>query len=66
MEDLLDTPQTAQYLKISESTLRHYRISGRGPAFLKLGPAFVRYKKSDLDEWANSRRYQSTSQVAAA
>lgn len=65
MEDFLDTNGAAQYLTISASTLNQYRISGRGPAFYKLGPAFVRYKKSDLDEWASSRRYQSTSQVAA-
>lgn len=64
--DDFDTNAAAKYLKIAASTLNHYRVSGRGPAFYKLGPQFVRYKKSDLDEWANSRRYQSTSQVAAA
>lgn len=66
MEDMLTTAEAAQYLKISASTLNQYRVSGRGPAFHKLGPAFVRYKKTDLDEWAHSCRYQSTSQVAAA
>lgn len=66
MEDLLNTNEAAQYLKISASTLNHYRVSGRGPTFLKLGPAFVRYKKADLDDWAHSCRYQSTSQIAAA
>jgi excisionase family DNA binding protein len=66
MDDLYNTKEAAQYLKIGASTLEHYRLSGRGPQFLKLGVSIVRYKKSDLDEWAHSCRYQSTSQVAAA
>lgn len=66
MDDSYNTQEAATYLKISPSTLNHYRVSGRGPAFYKLGPQFVRYKKADLDDWAHSCRYQSTSQIAAA
>lgn len=66
MDDLFNTKEAALYLKIGASTLEHYRISGRGPSFLKLGTSIVRYKKADLDRWVDECRYQSTSQVAAA
>ena len=65
MNDMLNTNETAEYLQVSASTLAQYRVSGRGPVFHKLGPAFVRYDRADLDEWAKSRRYKSTSEIAA-
>lgn len=50
---LLDTPEAAQFVRLSESTLRHYRHAnncGRdvGPRWVKVGPRLVRYRESDL------------------
>lgn len=65
MDDLLTTKDASKILKLGVSTLNHYRVSGRGPAFHKVGPQLVRYDRADLDEWARSRRYKSTSEIAA-
>jgi predicted DNA-binding transcriptional regulator AlpA len=45
---------------LSESTLEKLRITGGGPAFLKLGRVVV-YDSADLDAWLASRRRVSTS-----
>lgn len=62
--EVLNTPEAARYVRLSKPTLERFRISGDGPAFLKLGGA-VRYRKADLDEWLESRITRSTSEVAA-
>lgn len=57
------TPEAAAYVGLSKITLQRFRITGDGPAFIKLGGA-VRYRRSDLDEWLESRVKQSTSEGA--
>lgn len=44
-------------LDLSVATLRKYRMNGGGPAYFKFNRA-VRYRVSDLLEWAESRRVQ--------
>ena len=56
----LDTPQAAAYLGLRAPTLEHWRSSGEGPHFYKLG-ARVFYTREDLDAFAESRRHTSTS-----
>jgi predicted DNA-binding transcriptional regulator AlpA len=64
MSDLLTQQQAAAYLGFKPGTLAQMRWRGDGPAFLKLGK-FVRYDRADLDTWARSRRYTSTSEATA-
>ena len=59
--EILNTRETAEYLRLSKPTLERFRISGEGPSFCKLGGA-VRYRKDDLDAWLESRRVRSTSE----
>jgi excisionase family DNA binding protein len=59
--EVLNTRETAEYLRLSKPTLERFRISGEGPSFCKLGGA-VRYRKDDLDAWLESRRVRSTSE----
>jgi hypothetical protein len=47
---------------VSERTLQRWRLEGVGPKFLKLG-RLVRYRKSDLDRWADAQLRTSTSQA---
>lgn len=61
--EVLNTPEAARYVRLSKPTLERFRISGDGPAFLKLGGA-VRYRKTDLDAWLESRLTRSTSEEA--
>jgi excisionase family DNA binding protein len=64
MSDLLTVQQAAEYLGFKPATLAQMRWRGDGPEFLKLGK-FVRYDRADLDAWARSRRYKSTSEASA-
>lgn len=57
----LDTESAAQALGLSPRTLEKYRVSGHGPAYLKLG-RLVRYEREDLETWKDARRVRSTSE----
>lgn len=62
-ETYLDTTQAAVYLLGSAHharTLERWRLEGRTPKYVKLG-RMVRYRRSDLDAWAESRARSSTS-----
>ncbi|MFA7586264.1 MAG: helix-turn-helix domain-containing protein [Novosphingobium sp.] len=58
--ELLVVKEAADYCRLSQSYLNTLRVSGGGPAFLKLGSA-VRYRRTDLDAWLESRLARSTS-----
>jgi predicted DNA-binding transcriptional regulator AlpA len=60
MPTLLSQRQAAAFLCLSERTLERWRVSGTGPAFVKLGRR-VAYREIDLIEWINARVRQSTS-----
>ena len=57
-----DTRRAAAYLGLSPRTLDGYRVTGAGPAFHRFGNR-VRYRKSDLDEWALKRRATTTAEA---
>ena len=57
-----DTRRAAAYLGLSLRTLDGYRVSGDGPAFHRFGNR-VRYRRSDLDEWAAKRRATKTAEA---
>ncbi len=62
--ELLTTPEAAEYVRLGKPTLERFRLSGEGPLFAKLGGA-VRYRQADLDNWVASRLVNSTSAVRA-
>lgn len=64
-ERFLNDIEAADLLGLSRSYLRKLRIFGGGCAFSAFGKA-VRYRRSDLLAWAESKRIASTSQRAAA
>jgi excisionase family DNA binding protein len=61
---ILNAIKAAQYVGLSASTLAKMRLSGNSPAFLKLGRR-VLYRRSDLDEWLESRIARDTSDADA-
>jgi excisionase family DNA binding protein len=63
--DVMNTKEAAVYVRLGKPTLERFRITGDGPAYVKLGSA-VRYRKSDLDAWLVSRVMRSTSDGGAA
>jgi predicted DNA-binding transcriptional regulator AlpA len=58
---ILRTPQAAEYVGLSPSTLEKFRLSGQGPIYHKSGPKIVVYYPDDLDSWLHARRRKSTS-----
>ncbi len=58
---LMATPQAANYLGLSVSTLNKWRVYGQGPKFVKLGRA-VRYRVEDLVQFAKMCSKSSTSE----
>jgi excisionase family DNA binding protein len=53
--DLIDSQETAEILGISKSALEVWRTTGRYQLpFIKVGRN-VRYRRSDVSEWLDSR-----------
>lgn len=57
---LLSTIEAANHLGLSAAYLTKKRITGGGPAFVKLG-ARVSYDPADLDAWVAANKRRSTS-----
>jgi hypothetical protein len=47
----LTTRQAADYVHLSEGTLRNYRHDGVGPHFTTMPNGQIRYTKAELDQW---------------
>lgn len=64
---LLSTSTLARRLELEPQTLRVYRLTGRGPKFVKLGGprGRCRYVWSDVQAWLAERSHQSTAELAA-
>jgi predicted DNA-binding transcriptional regulator AlpA len=60
--EILDTKGAAEFLRLSKSYLDRARVYGGGPRYLALGRA-IRYRKADLEAWANERVRTSTSEA---
>ena len=55
LEDLLfDEAQAAQIIDVTDKCMQAWRCRGGGPAYLKIG-RLVRYRKSDINAWLESR-----------
>ncbi len=60
MAELLTERDASKLLCLSVRTLQKWRLSGRGPRFLKLGHA-VRYDRAELERFLAKARRASTS-----
>jgi len=59
---LMTEVDVARFMDISVRTLQQWRSRGRGPPWHKLGPKTVRYIRSELISWIESKTYRSTSE----
>ena len=57
------TEPAAKYCGSTKSTFEKYRLTGKGPAYIKLGKTVV-YDEDDLDAWLEKNKRQSTSEPA--
>lgn len=60
-DTLLSTVAAADRLGLTRKTLEHWRITGQGPVFVKLGRA-VRYEAAALDEFVSQCRRKHTAE----
>ncbi len=61
MKRILRTPEAAEYVGLSISTLEKMRLAGNGPEFVRLGSRAVGYDVNALDLWLERQRRRSTS-----
>lgn len=61
-DDLLPTKAVAEWLGVSIQFLEIGRHKGYGPKFVRIGPARIRYRRSDVLAWLEERTFASTSQ----
>ena len=58
----MKTDEAARYLGLSSSLLNKLRPTGGGPMFVRLAGRAIRYRRTDLDAWAEASVMASTSQ----
>ena len=63
---LLQSAAVATLLGMRPQTLRKWRLSGRGPPYIRLGGPMGRvlYRRADLDAWLIARTFRSTAAEA--
>src|SRR5258708_24954761 len=59
----LTQKQVAEVINVSERTLERWRGEGTGPKFVAMGPRRRLYRMSDVDHWARSQTFGSTSEA---
>jgi predicted DNA-binding transcriptional regulator AlpA len=57
-DELLTVKVVMAIAHVSEQTLDIWRRKGIGPAWVRLGPRLIRYRRGDLVEWLRSRSAQ--------
>jgi predicted site-specific integrase-resolvase len=63
--DLMTPSDVAKRLQVADVTLRKWRLSGRGPLFVRCGSR-VRYRPAHVEKWVDQRTAASTSTPALA
>ena len=62
---LLTEVQAAAFLGVSPRVLQKWRVSGRGPQFLRLSSRCIRYSQADLLCWIEARAFSTTAEYTA-
>jgi len=62
--DLLSATEAAEYLKVAKQTLAVWRLSGRGPAYMKIGRK-IAYSKDTLNAYLAAHTFSSTAEYQA-
>lgn len=63
-DQLLNEKLASEFMGFSVNTLRNWRVTGKGPCFIKISRRAIRYRRRDLISWANDRLVSSTSEAA--
>jgi predicted site-specific integrase-resolvase len=63
LNELITTEEAARFLRLQKQTLEAWRLTGKGPAFLKLGRRVV-YRRESLERFMAESERRSTSDTA--
>lgn len=63
IEQLLTPEQVSAITGLAEQTLAHYRVSGGGPAYIRISARCIRYREGDLRQWISDRYVSSTTET---
>ena len=55
-DKLLNEKEAADFLKVSVSLIQKMRCRGKGPSYLKITPRCIRYNRSELHAYAESKK----------
>ena len=58
---LIDEKSAAAFLGITHRFMQHRRQQGGGPRYIAISSRCIRYRRTDLRSWAESRMRSSTS-----
>lgn len=61
----LTQKEAADLLRVSARTLERHRLTGTGPAYVKVGRKVV-YRPADIEAWASRNTFRSTSETEAS
>lgn len=61
-EALLNETQAAAFIGVTRRALQSWRISGKGPKYVRISARCIRYRKPNLIEWGETLTQTSTSQ----
>ena len=53
--ELLDTKEVAAFFNCTPGAVENWRYKRTGPKYILMSEKVIRYRKSDLIEWMNSR-----------
>lgn len=65
LDRLIPEKEAADYLGYSVRALQNWRVRGGGPRFVKPSGRSVRYRRRDLNAWAESHLVASTTEWEA-
>ena len=65
MNELIDTSEAAQHLRVSRQTLAKWRLHGSGPRFIRCGRKIL-YSTEAIALWLDGRTAASTSEADLA
>lgn len=61
---MINETEAADYIGHSKRALQNWRVRGGGPKFIKVSGRSIRYRRLDLNAWAESKLVASTSEAA--
>jgi len=64
-DGLITENEAARFVGLTCRALRNWRHRGGGPRFCRISSRAIRYRRRDLQDWADARSHSNTSQYAS-